>query len=259
MTIEIRMEQFSLRWNSYQASVAKTFASLRNESAYCDVTLVSDDEQMISAHKVVLSSSSEFFKNILDKIKSNPNPLIFLSGVEAKNLNLILDYVQGEVKVDHLNLDNFLKVAQKLKIDGITGGVKYEEEETFDSDVKVEETDCFETIIEEDVNEPTRKERKVESQTSEEKIISGRLSKYMERMRKVYEGREAVTALLEQCGDGWRCRECGKIARTKGNLELHAEGHIHWLSFDCNKCDRQFRSRTNLSYHKKQTHKKLYY
>ena len=37
--------------------------------SFFDVTLVSDDEQHIQAHKIILSASSDFFKNIL--MKSN--------------------------------------------------------------------------------------------------------------------------------------------------------------------------------------------
>ena len=52
------MEKFSLKWNDYQTNVTKTFGSLRRESDFFDVTLVSDDEQLLSAHKVLLQVNS---------------------------------------------------------------------------------------------------------------------------------------------------------------------------------------------------------
>ena len=59
------MEKFCLKWNAFQRNLAKTFSSLRQEEHLFDVTLVSDDEQHIAAHKLVLTASSELFKNII--------------------------------------------------------------------------------------------------------------------------------------------------------------------------------------------------
>ena len=74
-------------------------SSLRQEEHLFDVTLVSDDEQHILAHKLVLTASSELFKNILKKAKHS-NPMIFLSGYKSKDLLLVMDYIyQGEVQI----------------------------------------------------------------------------------------------------------------------------------------------------------------
>ena len=113
------MEKYSLKWNDFQSNVTKSFCSLGKEKDFFDVTLVSDDEEHIQAHKVVLSASSEFFKRILRKA-SHTNPLIYLSGVESKNLSYVMDYIyQGEVQLYQEELDSFLDTAQKLNIDGL--------------------------------------------------------------------------------------------------------------------------------------------
>ena len=83
------------------------------------MTLVSDDEIQISAHKLVLSASSDFFKSIL-KRNSHSHPLLYLSGVDSKSLGFVLDYIyHGEVQVYQEELGSFLEVAQKLKIEGL--------------------------------------------------------------------------------------------------------------------------------------------
>ena len=79
------MEKFSLKWNDFEANASNSFRKLRREEDFFDVTLVSDDEHHISAHKLVLSSSSEFFKNILRKVKQ-VNPIIYLYGIQSKDL-----------------------------------------------------------------------------------------------------------------------------------------------------------------------------
>ena len=85
------MEKFCLKWNDFHTNVSKTFSSLRQEEHLFDVTLVSDDEQHIAAHKLVLSASSQLFKTMLKK-DSHSNPLIFLYGFRSHDLSLIIDH-----------------------------------------------------------------------------------------------------------------------------------------------------------------------
>ena len=62
-------KKFNLKWKGFQSNVTNTFKTLRTFDHFYDVTLVSDDQQQVSAHKVVLASSSEYFKNILTSNK----------------------------------------------------------------------------------------------------------------------------------------------------------------------------------------------
>ena len=100
------MDKFSLKWNDFQANLASSFSKLRAERDFFDVTLVSDDEVHVSAHKVVLSASSDFFKNILKK-SLHSNPLLYLSGVKSKELTFVMDYIyEGEVQLFQNDLDH---------------------------------------------------------------------------------------------------------------------------------------------------------
>ena len=58
------METYCLKWNSFQTNISKSIIDLRREEDFFDVTLVTDDQQFISAHKLVLSSSSELFNKV---------------------------------------------------------------------------------------------------------------------------------------------------------------------------------------------------
>ena len=92
-------EKFNLKWNDFQSNASKSFRLFRNETYLHDVTLVSDDFKQIPAHKLVLSATSEYFKNILQQTKQS-QPLICLDGVNSDDLQNVLDYVyDGEVKI----------------------------------------------------------------------------------------------------------------------------------------------------------------
>ena len=112
-------DKFCLRWNEFQNNVSKSFSQLRRDTSLVDVTLVSRDQQQISAHRMVMSMCSGFFKNIFC---NNPHshPLLYLDGIDSHELQLILDYMyHGEVKIFHEHLDRFLDIAQKFKLEGL--------------------------------------------------------------------------------------------------------------------------------------------
>ena len=124
-------EKYNLSWNDFHQNVSKSFGLLRNASYLYDVTLVSDDLKQIQAHKFVLVACSQYFRSILQETKQ-AQPLLCLDGVNSLDLKNVLEYVyQGEVKVHQDDLNKFLAVAQKLKLEGLMSdeiGVENHEE-----------------------------------------------------------------------------------------------------------------------------------
>ena len=79
------MESFVLKWNSFKENVTGSFSKLRKEEEFCDVILMTEDDQSFKAHKVVLSTASDFFNSILRRA-DHSKPLIYLCGVEYGQL-----------------------------------------------------------------------------------------------------------------------------------------------------------------------------
>ena len=252
------MEKFNLKWNDFSLNVSKSFGILRKEEDFLDVSLVCDDEQIFSAHKVVLSASSDFFKTVLRKA-DHSKPMIYLNGVSAKELTNILDYIyEGEVQLFQDELDAFLAVAEKLKINGLVGGksehVNVEEEE--DEDIKTfnQETLKFPQIRPTAGFQEGEENEKVTVRKSNKTIaLVGQTGD-----NNVYdEAKRAVDELVTKVEDGWACKSCGKTTKgtSSSQIRKHAELHIEGLSFPCHLCGQTFRSRNNLAYHKVHTHK----
>ena len=115
-------EKFSLKWNDFQTNVANSFRKLRNEDDFYDVTLVSDDRQQVSAHKIVLSASSEYFRTIL-KSNKHSHPMMCLNGVNELDLKNIIEYIyNGEIQIYQEQLDQFLSMAQRFQLEGLIQG-----------------------------------------------------------------------------------------------------------------------------------------
>ena len=112
-------EKFCLRWNDFETNISKAFKDIREEKDFFDVTLACDDDQ-ISAHKVILSACSPFFRTILKRNK-HEHPLLYLKDVKFSDLQAVLNFMyHGEVNVAQEDLNTFLAVAEDLKVKGLT-------------------------------------------------------------------------------------------------------------------------------------------
>jgi len=112
-------EQFCLKWNDFETNVSTAFRELREDKDFFDVTLACDDEQ-IQAHKVILAACSTFFRTVLRKNR-HEHPLLYLKGVKYVDLVAVLNFMyHGEVNVAQEQLNDFLSIAEDLKVKGLT-------------------------------------------------------------------------------------------------------------------------------------------
>merc|ERR1712204_32414 len=131
-------DKLCLKWNDFQENAVSVFATLREDTEFADVTLVSEDGQQVEAHKVILASSSPFFMNLLMRNK-HPHPLIYMRGLKSVDLVAMVDFLYfGEANVFQENLDSFLAVAEELQLKGLMGTVTEEEVERINNKSTVE-------------------------------------------------------------------------------------------------------------------------
>ncbi|XP_064079202.1 protein tramtrack, alpha isoform-like isoform X2 [Macrobrachium nipponense] len=112
-------QQFCLRWNNHQSNIISVFEQLLQNESFVDVTLAVEG-MMLKAHKVVLSACSPYFQAVL---ASHPDkhPIVILKDVRYTDMRDLLDFMyRGEVSVDQDNLSGFLRVAESLRIKGLT-------------------------------------------------------------------------------------------------------------------------------------------
>ena len=116
-------DKFCLKWNEFQDNLSSTFSEWRNtEDAFTDVTLACDNDQFMESHKIVLSAASPFFMKLLQRTRRQEHPLIYLRGIEAKNLTSVLDFIyHGQANVQQEDLQNFLNLGQELQLKGLQG------------------------------------------------------------------------------------------------------------------------------------------
>ena len=108
---------------NFEKQTHSAFKSLLDQPDFADVTLVSEDEKQIEAHKVILGAGSAFFKRIF-LWNSHPKPLMFLR-VSQRHLQEVLNFLYlGECMVGQDELEQFLEVAEYLQISGLNADLK---------------------------------------------------------------------------------------------------------------------------------------
>ena len=111
-----------LQWSAFQTNCSSSFRNVRFSQEFSDVTLACDDhEDIIEAHRIILTAGSSFFQRILtEKRTSHPHPMIYLAGVSRTNLEAILDFLyHGQTRVPQDQLMDFLQTAQSLGVRGL--------------------------------------------------------------------------------------------------------------------------------------------
>ena len=236
-------EKFCLKWNDFQANMTKSFSNLRNEDDFFDVTLVSDDKQQVSAHKLVLSSCSDYFKTILKQNKHS-HPLLCLEGISSSELNNVLDYIyNGEVQIMQDNLERFLEIASRFQLEGLIGGENVsdevkEEAANVDIGTEPEITMLASTKLQ-------HQDLKPKNVIPKKNIIAVAASSNT----NTEDIDKQLDELMEKEGSQYRCKPCGKMSSRKYHAYEHAETHMEGLSFSCHMCDKTFRSRRSLRNH----------
>jgi len=113
-------EKLCLRWDDFAANLSNALYDLKEDKDFTDLTLVCADHQQVDVHKVVMASSSHFFKKVLKNIKHN-HPLIYLRDIKITDMEALLSFMYyGQVSLAEENLNSFLAIAEELKVKGLT-------------------------------------------------------------------------------------------------------------------------------------------
>ena len=98
-------EQLLLSWDGFEKMTQNSFRDLLGDVDFADVTLVTEDGNQINSHKIILSSCSPFFDNILRK-NPHQNPLLYLKDIQYAELQKLLVFMYvGQCEIAQTDLD----------------------------------------------------------------------------------------------------------------------------------------------------------
>ena len=244
-------ERLCLKWNDFQGLAQASFAELRNDTDFADVTLACED-QSVKAHKVILSACSPFFKKLL-KTHPHPQPLIYMRGMKSSSLTAIVDFVYlGEANLFQEDLESFLALAEELQLKGFDGS---SEEKTAEHPK--------ESFIhaERGADSNNKKQNIPERKSSSVKFdfkantFQGKLMTYEQKPKPNLiiepDTMARIESMIEKRVDMNYCTNCGYKTRNLGHMREHVEKHIEGLEYPCNSCNKILRSSHTFREHKK--------
>jgi len=260
-------EKLCLKWNDFEDNTKTAFRSLRSDIEFSDVTLACEDGNQMEAHKVILASSSPFFQSLLRKNK-HPHPLIYMRGIKSEDLVAIVDFLYlGEVNVYQENINNFLAIAEELKLKGLTGNNKNTQaEETVPEtkkhrmpsntiQPKIEQLQSLESLNEQTIDTTQEYETSVTVAMPSYGVSNVNITTIEELDEQV---KSMMTKSQNVLADGRRadmCTVCGKEGLGR-NIKDHIEAnHLEGVSIPCNFCEKTFRCRNGLRQHNSKHHR----
>ena len=241
-------EKLSFKWDdSYQNTVG-SFQDMRSDMEFADVTLVTEGDHQIEAHRIILSAGSPFFRTVLKRNKHS-HPLIYMSGVNTRDLVSIVDFLyHEEAIVFQEDLDGFLALAEDLQMENLTSS----QSETLDNKEETPEKskipkptmkespkhemapNALESIkidLDEVFKESKTKSKDLSSTDSLVMSVYGDLTKADLEAKKM--------SMIERVVDGisnWRCTVCGKTTKKGSKIQemkRHTETHLEGALYPC--------------------------
>ena len=163
-----------------------------------------------------------------------------------------MDYIyNGEVQIFQEDLDRFLKVAQRFKMEGLLTDLNAdaEEEENIQRNEYIKEETRYE--------QTTLKTEKHKALIEE---IFANVSTDINPDNIIEVDEQIELNIVRNLDGTYSCKICGKNSGSnkknmKHNLKNHIETHLEGLCFNCPKCEKTFRSRGALAKHKSRFHK----
>ena len=112
--------EVEINWSNFKPHTLGALRSFRNEGYLTDVTLVSDDRKLFPAHKLILTTASDYFEKLFRQNTSFYQTFICLEKVSNSELSDIIDFIYlGQVTIQNVKISRFLELAKRFSLKGL--------------------------------------------------------------------------------------------------------------------------------------------
>ena len=228
-------ETHCLSWKDFPYHLARTFGHLLTGGHFADVTLVSDDQIQVKAHKLVLSACSPVLKNLL---LNNPHshPLLYLRGVKQQELQSILQFMYfGEATIYQDRINEFMVIAKDLEVKEIS-----KDDESDEEFVKSEA---------DNVEKPMDDNQTRSVSSTNDQLLDLNFPEYDDS-----NDRKVVTN-----SQSYNCQDCEAVFTTKPGLQYHYRSKHEGVRYSCSECKYQATQQSSLRTHQQSVHEGVRY
>ena len=237
-------EKYILKRHSYSDHLRKMMKEMMISGQFADVTLVTDDNEQIMAHRNILSTCSPVFKDILQLDSTITSPVIYLIGIQHSEMESIMEFIYlGEARIYKERMSEFLIVSKNLEIKELSIGT-----EMNDQTASSEE---YENDKEEYVDEDS------EQASYEESGICQSQAQISPKHKTTHNG--ANRRVFTSKGEKYVCGQCDHQFTCKDNLTKHIKSIHEGVRYACNQCDHQATRPDSLATHIQSIHEGIKY
>jgi hypothetical protein len=205
-------------WKTFSSNLTRTLQDLATEGHFTDVTLVSDDQTQVQAHKLIIGAFSPVLKNL---IQQNPHSqsLLYLCGVKLQELQAILKFMYfGEVTICKDCVSQFMELAKDLEM-----------KELNQEEVIKHKYDCYENVF-------------VTSTIDEHPELN-----HAEYNNVINDSEKYLQVKELECDETFENEE-------NKSVDINTTVVSNKKSFDCKYCESVFTTRSGLIHHNKSKH-----
>ena len=262
-------DKMLLSWKDFTANVPNTFRKLWADQDFTDVTLATEDDHQIKAHKVILSSHSEFFKNLLLK-NPHQNPLIYLKGIRHHKLEMLLKFIYlGQCHISNEELQDFLATGTELRIKGLIENIDPVDIENHQNNGNMKESNEPHKVGYQILQRNTQFFKSNGAQNEGNGVFPSVDNKVAEinetgkydctNCGKKYTSRTGLLFHTKSVHEGLRysCDQCDHKATSQGSVKLHKQSEHEGVRFDCDQCDYKASQQGQLKRHQQSLHEGL--
>ena len=218
-------ENVSIDWDDFQNDMRVKLKQYIHQTDFSDITLVTDDNRKIPAHKLILSSGSTFFRGLFAGAHGHPHHLLYLRGVGPEVLEAVLQFLYtGQATISREMVMDFFSTAEDLGVEGL------------DKDIDKGN----------DIDDKTK--------YSVENIFSKSGWQKQEVLSEDQErspSDDKTTAIENTLTPNLYCTLCNIYLMNNEDFQKHKEGHREKNEgpYKCDVCDSGFYENTQLKHH----------
>jgi len=255
-------EKYHLTWNEFQSSQSGSIGELLKSEDFTDVTLACEEDKQIKAHKVILSTCSSFFRNILIK-NPHPHPLIYVPEVSFTDLQSLMQFMyRGETEVIQKNLKTFMKIGSMLKIKGLVENEQpiIEDDNEVSDQAIIENEAVSKTIYKSGYADSRHLVDASNTVLVKEEDIG--MDYYSDTQEGWVDGNEQLiysspvdhNASNSEHLKKFSCEKCDYRTRSRGDMKKHVLAIHEGVRYPCDQCSYRATQQGHLKLHKKSKH-----
>jgi len=214
-----------MKWTYFIENQNFNLKELLASDTFSDVTLVSDDKKLFSAHKFVLAACSPIMKDLIIK-NPHTHPVIYLRGIKSLELNAILHFLYlGQTRFHRSRTDDFFEAGRELKIEQLCN------------------------LLDRYINADQVDDRRIAS----DNVNSAIFAKDCTQISNPKDNKN------EDDGKSFQCEECGARYISRPGLMQHMTNKHGLVSYSCHVCGFKSNDKTYLRRHRESIHEGVRY